>query len=247
MKIKEIKSLQNPLIKKLSLLRTDDRAREKEKEVFVTGEKMVYEISKRLPPKMLFSTSLEDLQNSPCLSFLVTLQILKKITGLPAPEKLAAIFPLPSWPLAFEKSLVLFDGIKDPGNVGTLIRSALAFNLGGAILIDCVDPFNDKALRAAKGATFFLPLKKLSEEEFMATFRKNNLTLYAADAKGKNINTVKTKKPFILALGSESHGLSFAIKEHAETVSIPISEEVESLNVASAGAILLFKFCFANL
>ncbi|PKI61452.1 hypothetical protein CRG98_018135 [Punica granatum] len=126
------------------------------------------------------------------------------------------------WFPSLHRILVL-DGIQDPGNLGTLLRSAVAFNWGGVFLLPgCCDPFNDKALRASRGASFQLPI-----------------------VSGYWTHLVSLKiefgmRPLCLVLGSEGRGLSEKSESECELVSIPMTGKFESLNVSVAGGIFMF-------
>ncbi len=232
---REITSLQHPIVKRMVKLREDRSFREQEKSALVTGTKLATELSSSI--KTLITTKkLSHLQGPE--HFVATEDILKKITGVPSPEGVAAEVALPPpGKLEGKKFLLALDGLSDPGNLGTLLRTALALGWEGVFLTpSCVDPFNEKAIRAAKGASFRLPLCSGLWEEFDTISSKMNI--YVADAKGQPLGTLQFKPPMVLVLGSESHGLSAAAKKRGTLVSIPI-EKIESLNVAIAGAILM--------
>jgi TrmH family RNA methyltransferase len=120
--------------------------------------------------------------------------------------------------------------------VGTLFRTAYALGFEGIYLIKPhVDPFNDKAMRAAKGANLFLPFQSVELESFLELSKGYRLLLASADGQP----LVKNEGPTILVLGHETRGISAALMERGERVAIPMRKEAESLNVASAGAILM--------
>ncbi len=171
----------------------------------------------------------------------VTPQVMKKISGLQQPEPIAAEVRMPKpQDLSSLQFLLVLDKISDPGNLGTLLRSARGLGWDGVFLTPgSTDPFNDKAIRAAKGATFTLPWRSGTYEELDALLMKRKL--YAADAKGADFSTLQFAPPLALALGSESHGLAEELKKNAEMISIPMHGKVESLNVGSAGAILMYQ------
>ena len=179
-----------------------------------------------------FSSSHETITTSP--------EILQKITGLSSFEGIAALLPLPPFQSVEKtKNLLVLDGITDPGNLGTLLRSALAFGWDGVYLTEnTCDPFNDKALRAAKGSTFFLPMEEGSFEDFAKN--SSSLNVWLADMDGTSLEQVKKSSSLALILSAEGSGVRKKSKELFQKVKIPITPSVESLNVASAGAILLY-------
>lgn len=240
---KTLLSLQHPFIKYLVSLRLDKSFRKQEKKVLLSGVKMVQEFA--ASPAAIDTLILRE---GSSFSFparetiFVTYEILKKITGTIHPEPIAAVVPLPSFQdLSSASYLLVLDGVADPGNVGTLLRSALALGWSGAYLLDnTCDPFNEKALRAAKGATFRLPLAQGSWESFIEMANKNSFQVLVADIEGRKINQTKCSLPVALLLSRESQGAREDAKNSFFKVTIPI-QQMESLNVASAGAILLYE------
>lgn len=235
----EITSLQHPVVKDLVKLRTSRAFRKERNAALISGRKLISELGS--VKTLLCTKEAKPLAVKAEKKLLVTPQILKKITGVEEPEPYAAEISLPApGDLSGKKFLLALDKISDPGNLGTLLRTALALGWEGVFLLDgCVDPFNDKALRAAKGATFHLPLLEGTAEELLELIEKNGLRVYLSGMRGKRVETQKIEPPLILVLGSESHGVTFSPKE-AITLTIPI-QGVESLNVATAGAILMHQ------
>lgn len=241
MKKQSLTSLQHPIVKSLVELRKKASARQSANEVLVVGKNLILELSKHfLFKKVLFSDP--SLITSHVRSdefFQVTDGIIKKISGLVHPEKVVATLALPKEKdLSNQQYLLVLDQINDPGNLGTLFRSAWALGFEGIYLVDeCVDPFNDKAIRAAKGANFHIPYKKTSFEQISSLLEKGNS--FTADMHGKIFTDIDCKKPLYLILGSESHGIRPGFKKFAKSIKIPMYNDVESLNVAIAGSILM--------
>ncbi|MCF7906338.1 RNA methyltransferase [Patescibacteria group bacterium] len=134
---------------------------------------------------------------------------------------------------------IYLDNIQDPGNIGTIIRSAVAFNFDGIIFgKGTCDIYNEKTIRSSAGSLEKIKIFFIEDEKILY---KNNLI--SADMNGKNINKFKFPEDFILAIGNEGNGLSEdIIKNSKEIISIPISENIESLNAGvSAGIIMAFS------
>ena len=132
--------------------------------------------------------------------------------------------------------VVALDAVQDPGNVGTIVRLAAAFDAAGvALLPGCADPFGPKAIRASAGAILSVPCAPASHGELLA----RGWPLFAADARGEPIDPPSGAA--ILAFGSEGSGVSEVIGRAARKIAVPISRRVESLNVAAAAAILLSR------
>ncbi len=235
---RKITSLQHPLVKRLVKIRLDKEARLAEQSVLIAGIKLVEEIARDLPLKILITDKpYPHLQAKEV--FEATPEILKKITGLSTPEGIAAEVALPqNADLHKARYILALDNVSDPGNVGTLLRTALALGWEGVFLLPgTADPFNEKALRAAKGATFRLPLAQGGMEELKKVCAGKKI--FVADLAGNAPQP--TPSPLVLVLGSEAHGPSQELKKMGTPISIPMPGAMESLNVAIAGAILMYN------
>ncbi len=236
---KEITSLQHPIVKHLVKLRKSSAYRKEQRRVLVVGTKQVRELIEMGLVKALFSSdSIDAPPFDPAQGrhYKVTPDIIKKISGVVSPEPLAAECLLPdSVDLSHKQMVLVLDGVSDPGNLGTLLRTALSFGWDGAfILPSCCDPYNEKALRAAKGATFRLPLQFGTVEDLK---KMHSHHVYIADAKGQ---AASFQKPILLVLGNEANGVSPAVRALGQPIAIPMKGDMESLNVAVAGGILLY-------
>lgn len=237
---KHITSLQHPLVKHLVKLREKRSYRYDQLRVLIEGHKMVREVSNAY--KLLLVEGVEAPKGIQAEeTYYVSPAIMKKISSVESPEGIMAEVSMPS--LALEqmidkRRLLILEGVKDPGNIGTLIRTALAMAWEGIILLDnSCDPFNDKALRAAKGATFRLPLAFATWDELQ---NKMKGKLLVADLHGEAPESFSNEKSILLLLGSESQGVSSSAKRLGTAVTIPMPGPMESLNVSIAGAILLY-------
>ncbi|GAB5411400.1 MAG: RNA methyltransferase [Chlamydiales bacterium] len=237
MNTRKIGSLQHPLVKHLVKLRESSRYRREQKSAFVLGTRMLKTISPSAQLKRIVTLSGQN-DFSAEEQLIVTPEILKKISGTPSPESIAAEVALPENHEISGDLLLALDQVSDPGNLGTLLRTAFAFGVTGVFLTDgCADPFNDKALRAAKGATFLLPLQHGNLKDLTKTAKSR--TVYIADLGGKELS--KPQTPALLILGNESHGPSPELLTLGEKITIPMRSEIDSLNVAIAGSILLHQ------
>jgi RNA methyltransferase, TrmH family len=230
--MKTLISSQNPTVKHLAKLVSSKSYRYKSQRIVILGETMVREVSKLWPIRTLLSV--QEISIKADETFITTPEIIRKIAPLPEPEPLLAEVDMPPFrDLSKASKILILDGIKDPGNLGTILRTAHALGFNGAHLLDnCVDPFNDKALRAAKSSTFFLPLGT-GPIHFEGS-------LYAAEASGSPIDSLLFEEPFALILGSESHGITTELASRAKSVAIPLSHGVDSLNVGIAAAICMY-------
>lgn len=141
-------------------------------------------------------------------------------------------------------NFLVLDGLQDPGNVGTLMRSAVGAGFTSVYLLESVNTLNEKLVRSSMGAIFKLEIFECTREEF-TSFAKENLKeikIYSCDLTGENIFNAKVSGKFGLILGNEGNGITNEIKKLAsKTISIPMKNNLESLNVAVAGSLIMFE------
>jgi TrmH family RNA methyltransferase len=141
--------------------------------------------------------------------------------------------------------LLALAGIQDPGNLGTILRSAEAFGAAGVLLGEgTVSPFNSKVVRASAGSMFRLPVAKAKLAEVIRPLREHRIRLVATSShKGTALPEAGLALPVAIFIGSEGAGLSRdLIREMDEVVAIPHSPQVESLNAGVAASIVLYEF-----
>lgn len=170
---------------------------------------------------------------------------LAELADTEAPQGIIAAVRIPRHTLprsvpAGGLALVL-DGIQDPGNFGTLVRGADAFGVAPVIgLPGTVDFWNPKAVRAAAGASFRVPLIAATPAELTAWTADAGVVLWGADAGGADVASVPRPPRLALVLGNEGAGLGGALRAQLDAVvSVPIRGAAESLNVAMAGTVLM--------
>jgi TrmH family RNA methyltransferase len=140
--------------------------------------------------------------------------------------------------------LLVIAGVQDPGNLGTILRSAEAFGAGGAVLGEStVSPFNPKVVRASAGSVFRLPLARAKLSEAVERIKAFGLRLIAtASHKGTPLDQAKLSGPIAIFIGSEGAGVPRdLIKAMDEVVAIPQAPHVDSLNVGVAASIVLYE------
>jgi RNA methyltransferase, TrmH family len=243
---RQITSLQHPTVKHLMKLRQNHDYRDDHHLVIVSGVTLVKELVQdgfSIKTIVAENESLVPHGAQPEELVIANEDIIKKITGLHTTDGILAEIAKPTpGTLKDVKRLLVLDGISDPGNLGTLFRTALALKWDGVFLINqTCDPYNDKALRAAKGATFHLPFREGSWKELLKLVEENGLHLCVADLQGTPIDEVKKQTGGIaLVMSHETRGASSQAIKNCQTVTIPINEKIESLNVAMAGGILMY-------
>ncbi len=241
---RSITSLQHPIVKHLVKLRTDSAYRYEQQALVLEGIKPIQEVADYLT-KILYTPahSLDaQLMNQEIEKWQITDAILHKISGMPSPEGIFAEIRMPPFvALGKSQQVLALDGISDPGNLGTLLRTALALGWESVYLLPgSCDPFNEKVLRAARGAHFKLNLAKGTAEELQEWVQKESIQALVADLTGMFPQQIPLMSRRLLILGNEAHGVSTAVRRFCSSVTIPMPGEMESLNVAVAGGILLY-------
>ncbi len=175
--------------------------------------------------------------------FLMIDAVNRSFSNLETPSGIAAVYAQQEQELDFAESIVYLNGITDPGNVGTIIRSAVAFGFFNIVVDEgCADVTNPKTLHAAKDAFFKVRICFDKKREALNTLKKE-MPIIVTEMQGiSDIQTIKKRKKLCLVLGNEAHGVDADIQKLADaSVAIPMSGKIESLNVASAAAILLYE------
>jgi TrmH family RNA methyltransferase len=251
--IQKITSATNPLIKELRALATSKKARHENNRFIIEGwrglKTLLEHPSKTFKIVQLIITS--NWENDPRLpATLPTTQLpdplFSKISDVKNAQGILGIIQHHPAPFTFnptEGKYLLLDQLRDPGNLGTLIRSAVGAQFDGILLYgDCVDPFNPKTIRASMGTFAHINLFPLSDHE-LTQMRNAGYALYATTgSNGNNIYSTSFPPQLILAIGSEAHGLSHPLLQTADKkITIPLAPACESLNAAIAGSICMFQ------
>ncbi len=144
--------------------------------------------------------------------------------------------------LALPGTVLVLAGVGDPGNAGTLVRSAEAFGAAGVLFGQGgVDPFNPKVVRAAMGSLFRVPVAQVEAERLLALAGEGGRPLIAADKDGEDLRTARLPADAIVAIGNERRGVRGWLPRWDRAVRIPQREEAESLNAGVAGSIVLYE------
>ncbi|HEY7440173.1 MAG TPA: RNA methyltransferase [Acidimicrobiia bacterium] len=175
--------------------------------------------------------------------------VLEKVGTTRTPQPVLAVAPMPdpSAVAGIESGFpfVVTAGTSEPGNLGTLLRSAEAAGCSGVVCCGGVDPYNPKVVRASAGAIFGVPVVERELDEAIDALRASGCRVLgtAAEAEGaRPYGELDLARSVAFVLGNEAHGLPDEIAGTLdETIRIPMSGEMESLNVAVAGSILLFE------
>lgn len=173
--------------------------------------------------------------------------VMASISPVKTPQGVLFTCRLPQAPLPQTltgRRYVLLDGVQDPGNVGTILRTLDAFDADGLLLTGgCADPYGWKAVRSSMGAVFRRPIYFGSPEELAALLHRSDLPLYGAALREDTVDARQADYTrCTLAIGSEGRGLSREVLDLCgQTIRIPMSDRCESLNAAIAAAVLLWE------
>lgn len=174
----------------------------------------------------------------------VSASVMKSISETEAPQGILAVLEFTNLPIPNLPNFILIpDQIRDPGNLGTLLRSAAAAGVQ-AVLIppETTDAFAPKVLRSGMGAHFRLPIHLMSWEEIEKVIKLEDLNVYVADMDGQSCWETDLRQPVTLIVGNEAEGASESARKLANgKISIPMSGETESLNAGVAGSVLMFE------
>ena len=217
------------------------------------GEKAVEHILKNHPDRVreiIMTKKLTSLHNHFPLRIFTENQF-RSISQMKSPQGILAIVHLPleiysdQLPEQIGKKILLLEDIQDPGNMGTLIRTAAAFNFSGIIMTEnCADPLSPKCIQANAGTIFSIWIRRTFRYiELIKALKEQEYLLIAADLDGcDNLSQIYNNKRIMLALGNEASGLSERILKLSDfQVKLSISrEKSESLNVAICGGIFMY-------
>lgn len=180
----------------------------------------------------------------PCVY--VTNEIINKISSLETPSNIMALCKINNDNVELGNKILLLDNVQDPGNLGTIIRSAVAFNVDSIVLSpDCVDVYNPKVLRSTQGMIFHIPIVVRDLFETIDTIKKEEIPVYGTRVEfGEDVSSLKEKDKvkYALVMGNEGNGVKRELLEKCDkNLFIDMSEKVESLNVSVAASILMYE------
>lgn len=188
----------------------------------------------------------EPYLNLPCEIYEVEEKAMHQVSTQETPEGVLAVAPflLHLFPKKLQNHrFFILDAIQDPGNLGTILRICDAFQIHGVILYHCVEIYNPKVVRASMGSFFRIPFWQWSETPCEQFLHSQPHTFMKTDLHGKPLQAEKLKKCQFIVLGSESHGIQAPWNSLiTQTLTIPYPGPAESLNVATAAAIIAWEW-----
>lgn len=237
-----ITSLNNEHIKEINKLK-EKKYRDTTSTFLIEGEHLVYEAIKENLVKELIVLEGEDFYSENVPVTFVSKEVMKKISSMDSYPNVIAV----SNKKKEEKingNVLILDDIQDPGNLGTIIRSSVAFNIDTIILSPrTVDLYNSKVIRSTQGMLFHINVIVRDLEKTIKELKKDNYKIYGTKVdNGKNIKEIKKHDKYVLVIGNEGKGISSAVSNLCdEYLYIKMNEKVESLNAAVAASILLYE------
>ncbi|OLS02831.1 TrmH family RNA methyltransferase [Tissierella creatinophila] len=255
----EITSDKNPIIKEIKAL-SRKKNRWREKLFIIEGIKVIEEaIKASMGIKYIFFSEIlleadggevffnkiKDRKETVKLST----KIFNQITNLDSPQGVLAIVEFKEREITdlYKKELpfiIFLDGLNDPGNLGTIIRTADAFRVDAIVLgEDCVDPYNSKVVRSTMGSIFRVSLYNVKDnEDFFDNMKKRDIDIITTSLSGKPLERKDFSGGFVLVIGNEANGVRKNIIERStKEIKIPMPGGAESLNAGVAASIIMYE------
>ena len=257
--MERIESCDNPLIKEIKKLK-DKKWREKDKKFIAEGLRFTIEAVKSSFPvpcifilekkeDKIYESGLLSILSDDTKVYILSPKAFNEIKETESSQGIISIVSFSEFTKDGEGFYILCDKVQDPGNLGTIIRCAHAFNCLGVILTSgTVDPYNEKTLRSTMGSIFKVPVIKDNDLSFTKGLKEKGYKLIGTSLNGSTYLD-KTKLPVksIIALGNEGSGLSEEISSNSDIlVKINMPGNAESLNVSSAASIIIYEYIKQN-
>lgn len=236
-----IESIDNKKIKYYKKLK-DKKYREKEKEFLIEGEHLVLEAYKAgcLKEVILCDRDIPlDIEK-----VYVSEKVMNSISELPSKVDIIGLCKIKENKLDLDSNILILDNVQDPGNLGAIIRSSVAFNINNIVLSnDSVDLYNTKVLRSAQGMNFHLNIIRDDLEKVIASLKENNYLIYGTNViNGIDVKTIEKGKKYAIIMGNEGNGISPSLYHLIDkNIYIKMNDKCESLNVAVSASIILYE------
>ena len=235
-----ITSVNNSKIKEIKKLKNSKYSKE-QKLFLIEGEHLVKEAFKLNLLKL--TISLDDVSyNVPNL--IVNKSVLESLSSINSTPNIIGVCKYIDENKPLGGRILILDNIQDPGNLGTIIRSSVAFNFTSVVLsLDTVSKYNNKVIRSTQGMLFNTNVISCDIKSLIKKLKDENYVIYATDVVGGvNVKDIKKPSKFAIVMGNEGSGVSSDIKDLADcNLYIKMNKDCESLNVAVASSILMYE------
>lgn len=248
-----ITSMNNPQVKNLIQLNTKGKARRNSRAFVVEGRKMFLEAPKDWIVSVYVSESFLE-NNKELLGGypyeVLSDSVFKHISDTMTPQGILCVLKMPEYTLrdlfgADTPLLLVTENVQDPGNLGTMFRTAEGAGVTGILMSkNTVDVFNPKTIRSTMGSVYRMPFLYTEDlKEAVESLKNQGVSCYAAHLKGKDFyDKADYTKPTAFLIGNEGNGLSEELADTADTyIKIPMQGSLESLNAAMAAGILMYE------
>lgn len=241
-----ITSTQNQFVKQVRSLR-DKKFRKQSGLFVVEGGNIFKDMPEGLSVEYILATEerLDEVQklifSTRVCVYVVSESVMKSLSDTVTPYGLIAVLKTPQVEFSMPKgNALLLDGVSDPGNMGTIIRTAAARGFEDIYLLDCVDVYSPKVVRATLGGLFKVRLCEVDECEAIALL--DNLNSAVLDFGGEDLTKAEINSPILIVTGSEAHGVRDSVLAHSKRIlTLPMTNGIESLNAAVATAVAMYQ------
>lgn len=221
--------------------------------LFLDNQKIINDaIAQGAKPIMALATSEQLLpkldEKIACEKYITSIDVISALSDVKTPRGVVVMLEYTQFLRFFDNprtpkgDFLVLDGIQDPGNAGTLIRSALAAGMECVFILDGVSVTNSKLIRSSAGAVFNIPVYSVSRADFAKFSTENDLSLAITDMEGENIFDFQPTSPLGIVVGNEGQGVSEQIENLAAVkLTIPMKKGIESLNAGVSGSVVMFE------
>ena len=243
-----IKSTSNSRIKAVCALK-DSKARRESGRFVAEGVRIVKDAT-FAPIELYVTESHVDFAKnyeSVCPVFCVTEEVFLKLSDTKSPQGVLGVYNIPDTTATAPKGdySIVLDGVKDPGNVGTIIRTAPACGFKDIYLIESADPFSPKVVRSSMGGVFRSNIYIGEREEIISVLKGSQANICALDMGGESVFDANLSLPVALVVGSEAQGVSREMRENSTKVlALPMKDDTESLNAGVSAGISMYLIGF---
>ena len=245
-KMEIITSTQNQYVKQVRSLK-DKKFRDKSGLFVVEGGNIFKDMPESVSVEYILATEdrLDEIQqlifSTRARVYVVSEGVMKALSDTVTPYGIVAVLKKPQVELKMpEGNALLLDGVSDPGNMGTIIRTAAARGFEDIYLLDCVDVYSPKVVRATLGGLFKVRLKEVSEDEAITLLQ--NLNSAVLDFGGEDLTKADISSPILIVTGSEAHGVRDSVLNNSKRIlTLPMTNGIESLNAAVATAVAMYQ------
>lgn len=240
----EITSLTNAKVKQWSKYK-EKKHRDKDHLFLIEGEHLIEEAHKANLIECILIEQGKENMFSAYETYEVTRDILKKLSDSVSGTYIMAVCHMPNISsIDFGNKVIVLDDVQDPGNVGTIIRTAFSFGYTSLVLSNhSVDVYNEKVIRSTQGALFHMPIIRGDIMELLQELKQQGITLYATSLhEATPLQQTPKKTPCALIFGNEGNGVSKDVIDYSDHKVFIEMETFESLNVAVAAGICMYEF-----